>query len=134
MRNQLPIIFLSLLGLSGCASVTGTSVQPVSVTAVCDGSKVVKDAVCTLVNDKGQWFVTSPGSTMIQKSFGDLSVTCRKADSTGVLVVKSTSNANVWGNILAGGIIGYAVDSSSGAGFNYPNMLSVNMNSPCPSN
>lgn len=134
MRNQLPIIFLSLLGLSGCASVTGTSVQPVSVTAVCDGSKVVKDAVCTLMNDKGQWFVTSPGSTMIQKSFGDLSVTCRKSDSTGVLVVKSTSNANVWGNILAGGIIGYAVDSSSGAGFNYPNMLSVNMNHPCPSN
>lgn len=127
------LISAGLLGLSGCASITGTSVQPVSVTAVCDGAKVVKDAICTLMNDKGQWFVTSPGSTMIQKSYGDLSVTCKKEEAVGVLVVKSSNNSNVWGNILAGGVIGYAVDSSSGAGFNYPNMISVTMNPPCPS-
>lgn len=129
------ILSLAILMLtSGCASITGTSVQPVSVTAVCDGSRVVKDALCTLTNDKGQWFVTSPGSTMIQKSFGDLAITCKKSDSTGVVVVKSSSNSNVWGNVLAGGVIGYAVDASSGAGFNYPNMLVVNMPPPCVAN
>jgi hypothetical protein len=68
---------------------------------------------------------------MIQKSYGDLSINCKKNDSVGVLIVKSQSNSNVWGNILAGGIIGYAVDASSGAGFNYPNMLAVNMSPPC---
>ena len=108
--------------------------QPVSVTAICDGSRVVKDASCTLMNDKGQWFVTSPGSTMIQKSVGDLSVTCKKADSVGVLVLKSSSNSNVWGNVLAGGLIGYAIDASSGAGFNYQNMITVTLSQPCPSN
>ncbi len=134
--NWLKIIFALTLSASliGCASVTGTSMQPVSVTAVCDGSRVVKEAFCTLMNDKGQWFVTSPGSTMIQKSFGDLSITCKKADSVGVLVLKSSSNSNVWGNVLAGGLIGYAVDASSGAGFNYPNMVAVTMSQPCVGN
>jgi hypothetical protein len=125
------LCFALLLVTTGCASITGTSVQPVSVTAVCDGSKVVKDALCTLSNDKGQWFITSPGSTMIQKSFGDLAITCKKGDSTGVAVVKSNSNSNVWGNVLAGGVIGYAVDATSGAGFNYQNMLVVSMSAPC---
>ena len=113
--------------LPGCASVTGTSLQPVTVTAVCEGSKVVKDAVCTVLNDKGQWFVTSPGSTMIQKSYGDLTVTCQKGEASGSLTIQSSNNSNVWGNVLAGGIIGYAVDIGSGAGFNYPNLISVFM-------
>jgi len=124
-------VFIFMVLLVGCASVTGTSLQPVSVTAVCEGTKVVKEAGCTVMNDKGQWFVSTPGSTMIQKSYGDLSVACKKGSSSGVLVVKSSSNSNVWGNILAGGIIGYAVDANTGAGFNYPNMITVFMSPPC---
>ena len=29
------------------------------------------------------------------------------------------------GNIVAGGLIGYAVDSTSGAGFDYPTMMNI---------
>lgn len=135
MRTHYSLVCLAcLMVTTGCASVTGTSVQPVSVTAICDGAKVVREAVCTLKNDKGQWFVTSPGSTMIQKSYGDLAIDCKKGESSGVLVVQSSNNTNVWGNVLTGGVIGYAIDASSGAGFNYPNMLVVSMNPPCPNN
>lgn len=125
------ISFFAFALLTGCASVTGSSMQPMSVAAICDDGKVVKDALCTLMNDKGQWFITSPGSTMIQKSYGDLSVSCKKGDSTGLIIMSSKSNANVWGNILAGGLIGYAVDANSGAGFNYQNMIAVPMSKPC---
>jgi phosphoketolase len=61
----------------------------------------------------------------IQKAYGDMSVMCRKEELTGMGVFKSSSNGGVWGNILAGGIIGYAVDANTGAGFDYQQQLVV---------
>lgn len=129
-------LFISLVAaclftlLTGCASITGSKNQPVSVNAVCDGQAVV-DASCTLMNDKGSWYVKTPGSVMIQKAYGDLAVDCKKGDSLASAKFKSSSNGGVWGNILAGGIIGYAVDASSGAGFDYPSTMTVNLPPPC---
>jgi hypothetical protein len=102
-----------------------------AVTAICDSSRVVKGAFCTLVNDKGQWFVETPGSVLVKKSFGDLTINCKYNESTGIVVVKSSGNVNVWGNVIAGGIIGAAVDSSTGAGFNYQPMVTVQLTGSC---
>ncbi len=96
------------------------------------GGAAVNDASCTLTNSKGQWFVQTPGSVMIQKSFGDLTVECTKeglAPAAGAF--KSSSNGGVWGNLIAGGLVGYAVDASTGAGFDYPTQLTVVFNPPC---
>lgn len=116
----------------GCASITGSNSQAMTITAICDSSKVVKGAFCTLINDKGQWFVETPGSVLIQKAYGDLTISCKFEESHGTLVLTSSSNANAWGNVLAGGVIGIAVDASTGAGFNYPPMVTVNMQGTCP--
>ena len=121
-------IFFS--GLTGCASITGSKNQPISVNAVCDGQPVV-EVSCTLMNDKGSWYVKTPGSVMIQKAYGDLAVDCKKGDAVASTKFKSSSNGGVWGNILAGGIIGYAVDASSGAGFDYPSTMTVTLPPPC---
>ena len=117
--------------LTGCASITGSKNQPVSITTACDGV-LVNGAMCTLTNDKGQWFAQTPGSVMIQKAYGDLSVVCKKGEATGTAVFQSKSNGGVWGNLIVGGVIGYAVDASSGAGFDYPPMMSIAMNGTCP--
>ncbi len=115
------------LFLAGCASITNSKFQPVSVDASYIG-KEVSDAKCSLINDKGKWYVSTPGSVMVQKSYGDMTVTCKKNGiPTGIVGLQSSSNGGVWGNILAGGIIGYAVDSSSGAGFDYPTNINVEM-------
>ena len=54
----------------------------------------------------------------IQKSYGDMTVTCKKQVLlAGITSLKSHNTGPVWGNIVAGGIIGYAVDASSGSGF-----------------
>lgn len=118
--------------LTGCASITGSKNQPVSVSAVCDGQPVV-EASCTLMNDKGSWYVKTPGSVMIQKAYGDLAIDCRKGNAVASAKFKSNSNGGVWGNIIAGGIIGYAVDASSGAGFDYPSTMTVMLPPPCGS-
>jgi hypothetical protein len=117
--------------LGGCASITSGTTQAVSVTAVCEGS-IVPGASCELVNDKGRWQITTPGGAVIQKAYGELVVVCRKSDTQGTATFVSKPNGGAWGNILAGGVIGYAVDSSNGAGFNYPPELPVVLASPCP--
>ncbi len=123
------LLLISLfLSVSGCASITGSKNQPLSVTATLDG-KPVAGANCELLNDKGKWFVTTPGSVVILKSYQDLSVTCRKPETkkVGATTFQSTNESSVWGNVLTGGIIGYAVDAGTGAGFSYPPTLNVPM-------
>ena len=115
----------SLLAVSGCASIAGEKLQPVSVQTIQD-SKEVSGIGCTLQNDAGKWFVTSPGTVTIHKSTGDLAVDCKKdADIAGHETIVSKSNGAVWGNILAGGGIGYIIDRNTGAGFDYPNSITV---------
>lgn len=121
------IVLLILLASSGCASITGSKNQPVSVQALLNG-QVLDGADCTLVNDKGTWFVKAPGSTVVQKSGQDLVVTCnKKGIPQGVATYASSVNGGVWGNIIFGGLIGYAVDASSGAAFDYPTSMGVQM-------
>lgn len=124
----LPCILLPFWA-PGCASITGSRNQPVSVTCSIDG-KAVSGASCQLINDKGQWFVTTPGTVMIQKAYGDLAISCRKEAYAGTAAFKSSSEAGVWGNILAGGLIGYAIDASSGAGFSYPQTMNISLLGP----
>lgn len=120
-------VLLVMLVCSGCASITGSKNQPVSVQASHNG-KILDNADCTLVNDKGTWFVKAPGSTVVQKSGQDLVVTCNKDGlPQGVATYASSANGGVWGNILFGGLIGFAVDASSGAAFDYPTSMGVQM-------
>jgi len=124
------IIFACAL-MTACASVTSGTSQSIAVVAVCEGAIVPKTS-CTLSNDKGRWEVTTPKTVQVRKSYGELSVACQKAQSSGSANFVSKSNNGVWGNLLLGGLIGYAVDSSNGAGFNYPEDVAVVLNSPCP--
>lgn len=129
---------LTLLGmlvalgqLAGCASITTGKMQPISVQAQCESTPVI-GAGCSLTNSKGKWFVNTPGSVTINKAYGDLVVECTKEGlSPAGGTFKSSSNGGVWGNVIAGGIIGYAVDASSGAGFDYPTQMNVTFLPPC---
>lgn len=111
----------------GCATITGSKNQPVSVQAVHNGNSI-EGVGCSLTNDKGTWFVKTPGSTTIQKSGQDLVIACSKEGiPSGSTTVASSANGGVWGNILLGGFIGYAVDASTGAAFDYPTSMTVQM-------
>ncbi len=110
--------------LTGCASITGTKMQPLSVTTVFNNQEVA-GVGCTLSNDAGSWFITTPGSTTVHKSTGDLVIDCKRDVMAGNATVVSKSNTAVWGNILIGGGIGYIIDRNTGAGFDYPNTVAV---------
>lgn len=130
MRRHIICVGMLIL-LPGCASITGSKTQPVSVNATCEGT-IVQGASCSLVNDKGVFYVFTPGTAVIQKSTADLSVSCKKEEkNSNPTIVKSSSNGGIWGNILLGGPIGAAVDAGTGAGFDYPGTINVAFDPPC---
>ena len=118
-----------LAALAGCASIVNGQNQSLSVEARSD-SGPVSGTNCKLSNNKGTWFVTTPGSTLVQRSFEDLAVRCERDDyEPGLISVKSNTKGMAFGNILFGGIIGAGVDMSTGAAYDYPTLITVSMGS-----
>lgn len=124
MKHVSKLLFAaSFVSLTGCASVTTGQNQSVSV------STNVPGATCKLSNDKGNWYVQStPGSVTVQRAYGDLSVACNKGHLSGNTTVKSSTKAMAFGNIIAGGVIGAAVDCGTGSAYDYPAQIDVILN------
>lgn len=120
------IIAAAALALTGCASITGNKVQPLTVTTTYD-NKEIAGVSCTLSNDAGNWAVTTPGTATVNKSTAALVINCKQDTLIGNSSLESSANLNVWGNILAGGVIGYVVDRQTGAGFDYPSTVAIDL-------
>jgi hypothetical protein len=116
--------------LSGCASLIDSKLQSVTVFGECGGHQI-SGASCNLSNDKGVFYTPVPGTITIPKSYGDLAVACSFGRGQAVTVVRSNATAPVWGNIINGGLIGWAIDANTGAGFDYPNVVTVSFRPPC---
>jgi len=122
------IAFVAVVSqIVGCASIVNGQNQTVSVETRTGGGPVA-GASCKLSNDKGVWFVTTPGSTTVHRSFEDLSVKCEKESlEPGLVSVKSGTKAMAFGNIIFGGVIGAGVDVATGAAYDYPPLITVTM-------
>jgi hypothetical protein len=112
--------------LTGCASVThGTSQQVKIETLTADG-KVVDGAECRVFNDKAEATVPSGSSVTVRRSGATLSIECKQAGQLPANgQATSRVNAGMVGNVLIGGLIGAAIDSGTGAGFNYPSWMQL---------
>ena len=129
MRNA-ALCCLGLSGtllISGCASIVDGEQQSLSVETRHQGV-AISGAQCKLRNDKGTWFVTTPGSVTVHRSYQDVVVECSKAGlPTGWASVKSSTKGMAFGNILLGGIIGAGVDIGNGAAYDYPQLIVVDL-------
>jgi hypothetical protein len=68
----------------GCATITSTELQPLSLTTeTADGARV-ENASCTLRNDKGSWTAESPRLVPVHRSGEDLLVECKSCRSRWV--------------------------------------------------
>lgn len=112
-----------LLGLSSCATILNGTTETVAVTTTPNAG-----AQCDLSNNKGSWDVTTPGSVIVHRSGGPLDVKCT---ASGYLPVDepvvSTTDNDVYGNILLGGGIGATVDTVNGSAWGYPQNITVTM-------
>ncbi|MCY0914678.1 hypothetical protein OTB17_23780 [Massilia sp. H27-R4] len=117
-----------LAALGGCATISESNQQTLMLHTIVD-NREIGGAGCVLTNDKGRWFVTSPGHVTVQKSAGNLFVDCKKdGASAGQDVVVSRANASAtMGNAVLTAGLGYLLDKRTGAGFDYPETLTVLM-------
>jgi len=129
MRITTLVVSIALTTLTGCASIVNGQNQSVSVETRAGGNSV-SGANCTLSNNKGTWYVTTPGSTTVNRSYEDLAVRCDKTSmEPGLASVKSATKAMAFGNIIFGGVIGAGIDIGTGAAYDYPTLITVAMGS-----
>ncbi|MBC8737375.1 hypothetical protein F6X40_11225 [Paraburkholderia sp. UCT31] len=127
IRSLVVIAAIGVTGLtSGCASMFGDGThQDVSVNAVSGGQQVA-GASCQMENSKGTYSVTTPGTVKVHRASSDLTVTCEKAGGArGVVTVKGQHKEASAGHYIANGPLGYAVDESTGAAYEYPASITV---------
>ena len=123
------IVIVVTCALSACASITAGTTQTVAISTTPKAG-----AVCELANEKGRWMVNpTPGITTVTKSYGDLTISCSHPDGDkGTISIQSSTAGAAFGNILAGGLIGAAIDMSDGAAYTYPSTVAVPLASPAP--
>ena len=124
----LPLLIWACAQLSGCASITSGSEHSLSIDTHDGKGTRVKGAQCALRNRKGQWTVTTPATANITGAPDNLLVHC-EADGfdAGMASVISTVKTEMFGNILIGGLIGVAIDHTSGSAYAYPPNIRVRM-------
>ena len=120
---------LAFLGaLAGCATVSESHQQDLMVHTIQD-NREIGGVGCVLSNDAGRWFVVAPGHVTVTKSAGNLFVDCKKGNySAGQERFASRANSTATiGNAVATLGLGYLLDKRTGAGFDYPETLTVLM-------
>jgi len=123
LASLLVAAFIGAAG-AGCATLTESTEQYVLVQAVLD-HQPVSGVGCMLSNDVGRWFVTAPGRVAIRKSTQPLIVDCRQADVWAFDQIFPKQNGSRWGNYILTAGAGQYVDKNTGAGFDYPDTLTM---------
>ena len=119
-------VFATIFSITGCSTIVSSNNQTVTVKAMHE-NREIDGSKCTLTNSKGQWTTVTPQSVNIRKSFGDLTVECRKSQALGSKIVKSSAEGSTFGNIVLGGGIGALVDAGTGNGYSYPDSIVVDI-------
>jgi hypothetical protein len=107
---------------SGCATITQGTSQPLTINTDPTG------AICSVRKDDKEVGVVNPtpGTVQVEKGWGPLSVACKKEGHIDE-EARHDSEVQGWtfGNILIGGLIGFALDAMSGAMRKYPSFVTI---------
>jgi hypothetical protein len=109
------------LGLTSCATILDGLHQDIGISSSPSG------ALCTGTR-KGQviFEVTTPQTVNVRKAKEDILLQCQLAgykDASQYL--HSGIETGTYGNIIAGGVVGWGIDSSTGADNKYPEAVTV---------
>lgn len=110
--------------LTGCASIIDGSSQEITINTNPPG------ASCSLQrNDTPLGTVSpTPGSILIQKTKYDILIRCNlHGYQEATYFNKSGSASSTFGNIVAGGLIGWGIDSASGADNKYDSPVNITL-------
>ncbi len=109
-----------LLLLASCSTLTKNPQTPLTVLTVCAGSSKPYPAKCIISNPYIHKEVITPAVVAIERSSHDLNISCSIDNKVfGEAVISSSTDIDVTGNILIGGVIGVVTDFVSGNAYEY---------------
>ena len=110
--------------LPACATIVNGTSQTVAVSTSPPGAACTVDRAGARVGAIPQ----TPGSLWLEKSKNNLTVTCGKAGfQTASMTHAPSFSMMTVGNVIAGGLIGIAVDAVSGANYEYPTDIRMDL-------
>jgi len=117
----LTLLIFSML-FTGCASISGDDTNRLS--------KIDSDpsgAACQIINSINiKRDITTPADVFLQPKYDPINISCeKKGFKRSSDVIDTTLVDAVYGNILLGGLIGVAIDHSSGQNRRYPSIIKV---------
>ncbi len=121
------LVTSSVLALSACATIIEGSDDKINI-----ATTPPSNAACTLTSKRGVYQSYAGAQASVKKSRSDLNVACADpaTGASGQSTVVSDVEPWAFGNILLGGLIGAAVDWSTGAAYDYPAATTVSLTSP----
>lgn len=124
MDTGLLVGVIGMLALSGCATVVNGRTEPLGLSSNPAGAEVSIDG--------GVMKVMTPTSVELKRDENHSFVFHKDGYQDSSATVTSGTSGWVWGNLLAGGIVGGVVDFATGAAYKFSDdTLSVNM-TPLP--
>jgi hypothetical protein len=125
-RIALVLAPAALLALAGCATVTGSPTQALTVHTLDANGKPVGGMRCRLANDEAEYFGNSPLlDVQVRRSSSDLQIECRG----GAQIARATAFARSPGLtgavMLPGGGAAALIDQLSGYAYAYPRAMQL---------
>jgi hypothetical protein len=124
MKQSAELLLVSLIILSGCASIVEGRSEQVMINTSPDNAK------CSILR-KGESIATvpaTPGSALIEKTKDDITIHCVKQGyEDATFMDHSGIDSWTYGNIALGGLIGWAIDSSAGADNYYDTPVNITL-------
>jgi len=134
MPKQSLLLLSLIVSLSGCALPWVEPEKQTVAIQTFDGSQSIEGIACTLVNDRGQWQLISPGSAQVTPSEKDLVITCTQ-DATTIGAAKAVSRPTpgyfqypITGIVLPVGAASAVQQVVVGSPHAYPESIRVPMN------
>ncbi|MFA4994170.1 MAG: hypothetical protein WC521_02575 [Bdellovibrionales bacterium] len=117
-------VLFAMLMVSGCSTIIEGRSQQIQINTNPEG------AACKLVR-KGETLTTvspTPACAYIEKTKDDIKIICSKTGyETATYMNKSSSAGATFGNIVAGGLIGWGVDSATGSDNKYDSPVNITL-------
>lgn len=114
------------LALGGCATVTGSPTQSISIHTVDANDRPVEGMKCRVINGSAEYFGTSPMYDLqVRRSSSDLDIECRRGGlvARGTAVSRGSAPAAAVKTLLPGGTASLLIDHVSGYRYAYPSAM-----------
>ena len=110
--------------LSGCASIVSSDSQDLKVQILCGNRPIL--ASCTAENSQGKWYFQTPGIVTVKNDNRKLALSCKpQSMSSFTVFAPALPSWGIAGNVLAGGVVGAAVDLYNNTGLKYPDNIDI---------